>query len=777
MTSTTRDLRSSADEMRRGDLWRWSALFAAAGALALGVQTYLLRELLVLLQGDEAAVGLGLAAWLVGIAVGAVAARRRAERSARSVGALALGLLGLLGCAEVPAARFGRSLVAVPTGELLALGPSLLLAVALFTIPGACVGATFVALACSASAKLGNASRAIGRLYVFEALGSLVAGLLTSLVLIPHVESTCGIGLLVVMAILTALPAAFESLISGGKALVLVAAVGLGLGVTPLGGWLARTTEQTRFAGLAVGSPFVAATHTPYQHLAVGGAEQRVLYANGQYVAGFPDPSADELLAHELMLFAERPRRVLSFGGLETGLLRFCLMHPVSRIDIVLIDPDALRFVERYLDPADRAALQDPRVRLIFEDPRQFLGKTANSYDLVLSLEPDPTTLFLARTTSVEFHRLVLARLAPAGAYVTRFTAGANLQSGEIGLLGASLYRTLRAVLPIVRATPGPEAFFVAGRSEQTITLDTTQLERRYRERHVNSEVFVPELLPELLPTERVATLKRELERSSRAIAPARDDRPVSFLYALGLRQRIAGSAWASLLRWATNHPLWVTMMALLPSLLLLLRSLPRRQLTSRIPAWHATAVTGACGLASSLLVFVSFQTRVGALYSELGALNGLFMVGLALGGVTAMRGRRLRPMLWAQGICTALSAILLLALTVIDRIPSVPLLLWPLHVLLLMSAGFGTGLVFPAATRELLSFDAGSDAGGVAASLELLDHAGAAVAALFCAVLLIPTLGLQRTAGLLVAMQVLALLVSSKSPGSRDCSSGICLP
>ncbi len=56
----------------RGSL---AALFIAAGGLALTVQVMLLRELMVALQGDETAVALGLAAWLAGIAAGALAAR------------------------------------------------------------------------------------------------------------------------------------------------------------------------------------------------------------------------------------------------------------------------------------------------------------------------------------------------------------------------------------------------------------------------------------------------------------------------------------------------------------------------------------------------------------------------------------------------------------------------------------------------------------------------------------------------------------------------------
>ncbi len=772
--ATRRSASGAKTAMGPGDRWRWSLLFVSLGALAIGLQTYLLQEFLVLLQGDETAVGLGLAAWFVGIACGALASRQCGGDTARIVAGGSASLLGLLGCAEVPCARFARSVIGAAPGELLALGPSLSLALLLFALPGACVGAAFVSLASVAAHVLGDASRAIGRLYVFEALGSLAAGLLISLVLVPHLEPTRGSAWLTGLALSAALPAALRGAIAGRRAIAGITVLAIGAAVSPITGRVERITESARFETLALGARFRDAKNTPYQHLAMGGAAPYVLYSNGALTASFPDPSADELLAHQLMLFAEHPSRVLSFGGIETGLLRFCLMHPVSSVDIVLLDAAATAFVGRVLTPEDRAALRDPRVRVIYEDPRRFLERSTASYSLVLSLASDPNTLLQARTTSVEFHRLVNARLATDGVYVSRFSAGANVQSGETGMLGASLYRTLREVFPVVRASPGPEGLFLAGKSPSGVTLDTTELERRFRQRTLQSETFVPELLPELLPAERVDAINRELERSRATVATATDDRPVSFQYALSVRQMIAGSAWAPLLQWTNRHPLGVVASALVPSAAILIAELLRHlgvrrrahpaQPSAAFPqraAWHATAVAGASGLASSLLLFVSFQTRVGALYSELGALSGLFMVGLAAGGYVVMRDRRPQPLFRAQLIGTILSAFIVVSLALATKLPSTRPVLWLLHIALLLGAGFGGGIVFPAASRELCHNASRKATGQVASSLELADYVGATVAALFSAVVLLPALGIVKCAGLLLGLQMTALGVT----------------
>ncbi|MBI4705449.1 MAG: hypothetical protein HY744_30510, partial [Deltaproteobacteria bacterium] len=592
--------------------WRWDALFAAAGGLALAVQIYLLRDYLVALQGDEAAVGLGLAIWLAAIAAGAALARAVGGAHPGRGAAAALVLLASTGFAGALLARVGRSLLALPAGELLALGPALVLALLVFVLPGGCVGAGFVWLAAAATRHGTGARRAIGRLYAIEALGSLAAGLAVSLLAIPRLPPLTGLLLLLAFGLGAAVPAVLGRLIGGRWSIPVAAAVALLAARPPAAGRLEAATQRVRFASLAPGLPLLGWADTPYEHVAIGGGEIRALYAGGQYVTSFPDPDEDEPRAHQLMLLAERPRRVLALGGLETGALRFCLQHPVERLDLVQLDRGAFDLVRRHLPPADRAALADPRVRVIFEDPRRFLVRSSDRYDLVLHLQPDPATLLVARSSTVEFGRLVAARLGPGGVYAVRFSAGASVQTGATGMMGASLFRSLAAVFPVVHAAPALGGLLVAGLAPAAITLAPEPLAARYRARGLTSELFAPELLPLLFPPERAAALEGELRRAAAGVDASSDDRPVSLLYALSVRQQVARSAWATVLDWAAAHPAWLVLVFLCPGLLLLFRQLALRP--ARDPAaaaLHATAATGACGMAWSLLLFFSFQTRV----------------------------------------------------------------------------------------------------------------------------------------------------------------------
>ena len=461
--------------------WKWCLLFAAFGVLALSTQTYLLREFMVALSGDETAVGLGLAVWLTGIAVGAAWARRWPHNLLAAAAGYAVTLLACSSLGELCIARWGRSWLSTPSGELFSLSHASLLAAAVFVLPSLLIGVGFVALVARAAQAGSPAGTVIGRLYVFEALGSLAAGVITSLVLLPHTQPTSGLALIVTLSLACALPAAHAGLVTGYRSLlVLTLAIACVCG-SPLGTRLEAATQRVRFASLLHDVRLQDFADTAYAHLDLGAGASHALYVDGTYAISFPDPLEDEARAHALLLLAENPANVLILGSFPAGMLRFMLMHPVTRVDWVTLDRQAFDFVTRHLPAEDRAALADPRTHVVLQDPRSYLKHMAAKYNLVLSLERDPATLLLARQTTTEFAHLVAARLAQGGIYVMRLSSGPNVQAGQTALLGASQYRTLRDSFSFVRATPEPHGLLLAGDTAQAVTLDVATLAQRWQ--------------------------------------------------------------------------------------------------------------------------------------------------------------------------------------------------------------------------------------------------------------------------------------------------------
>jgi spermidine synthase len=719
----------------------------------------LLRELMVALQGDETAVGLGLGAWLAGIAAGAWAARYLSRNRPELWATLGLALLAIAGPCEAAASRLGRWVLAPPPGELLSIGSSVALALIALAPAGGLVGLTFTALATSASRAGWTAGQGIARLYVLEALGSLAAGILVTFVMVPLFASMTGLLLASSLWLLVALPAAAGGLVPGRTVLPVLALALAVLALPPLSGPIDRATIETRFAGQAPGIPLLAWSETPYQHLALGGNGLRHLYTGGQYAGSFPDPAEHEALAHKLACLGPHTGTLLVVGGGAHGILRHLLAHPFKRIDLVEIDRRALEFVQRFIPSEDLEALRDPRIRIVRDDPRRFLARGEESYDLILILEPPPVTLLLARLSTVQFYSLCAARLAEEGVLAVRLDTAPNVLTGETAALGGALYGALREVFPVVRAGPGPDGLLLAGKQAAVVTLDPAVLARRFEERHIRSNVFVPQLFPILFPPERVAAQEAALQLAASRSPPSRDERPVSFLHALALRQQTAGSRLAPIFGAAARSSPWLlAAVVLIPSLVVLARLLSVRQARRalNLAALHGVAVTGACGMAGSLLILFSYQTRAGALYGQLGWLTALFMLGLALGGLAMSRAAEMP----APAACRRLASIIAAALFFFLLLSGA--MAWSampnlVHGALLLMAGTVTGGLFPVAAGVLLA--GYRDARETASGLEAADHGGAAVAALVGGALFIPALGLVATALLLVGLEAAALV------------------
>jgi spermidine synthase len=759
------------------------AAFLAAGLLATAAQVLLLRELVVDVAGDEAAIGVGLAAWLVGIAVGASVARRRRAVAAPGDAAAGLALLALLSPVGILGGRLLRLALAPQAGELPGLGLVVVLSLATLAPPGAAVGWTFTALASSAS-RVWEAGEGIARLYVLESIGSLLGGVAVT-ALAGSWMSPLRVG-----ALLGVASASLSLVACRGGILArprLVGGVGVfSLVVVTLAPALDTRTERARFAGTAPGVPLRAFVDTPYQHLALGGDDVLHLYASGQYAGSFPDPYGASSLGHLLALLVPRPSRVLLVGGAQRGLVPVLLQHPVEELIVMEPDAAAYAFLLERLPESDRAALRDRRVRVVHDDPRHFVahGRLRERFDLALLLGGEPVTLLRARLTTVEFLATLAARLRPEGAIAMEVHTAPLSITGETAALAGSLFRSLQEAVSVVRATPGPDAILVAGRSPTAVTLDPGVLAARWRERRVTSDSFDPAALPVLLAPETVASHERALVEAAARVEASRDDRPVSFLHALARRQQTTGGGWGRLVA-AASHvpPPLLVVLAFLPSLGIVARLLSARGPSGRraaAAASHAVAVVGAAGMGWWLVILFAFQTHSGVLYGQLGVLVATFMLGLAIGATLAPRtaveeGVRdrttlpgaLRALRFSLGAAALFGATLPWTLTAAARASGGGAMAAVLsHAALLLAAGVVTGGVFPIAAEVRLS--AGDGPGEAAGRLETADHVGAAAAALLGAVLFVPLLGISGSVWLLAALVAVALVATAGSMAPR---------
>lgn len=746
---------------------RFPRLRAAAwciGAAAAIAQVLFARELMVACLGNELTIGLVLAVWLAGIGIGAAVARR--VRAGETSGLRrAAGALMAAGGAVLPlqllSARVIRGVVGVPVGEVGSLG-HVLAAASIVCLPTAFVVGMAFPLLCSAAAADSEADPSVesGRLYGWESLGSMAAGVLLTLLLLPHRSGTAiaaiggGIAILGASFVLGRMARAVAS--AAGAVLLLAGAAG-----APLDGVDAfSVASRWRVAGLLGGGARLADSRdTVYQNLALVERQgQFTLYANGSIAVTFPDRLTSEHEIHAIM--AQRPsaRKVLLIGGNPLDDVRELLRYPLDRLVHVDIDPGVGRIVGDAAPAEWTAAAGDARLARVNEDALRYLKRTRDSFDLVIVRAADPSTLAANRYFTAEFFADVGRRLEPAGFVATSIGLSERLQE-ESATLGASVLRALDSVFPVVLVSAGARPLMLGGSLDSDLTLDRATLAARSRAAAIGTRFFRPEYFfgTDDYDPEKIAAAEARLRGAS---SPANTmARPVATAQSLAMWRRFSGTG-----SWVAA---WVAVLAAVASVFWAgTRLVPAAgKGAGAASSWLVCCVVATTGMAAisiELLSILVYQSTCGYVYTRMGMVFAMFMLGLALGARsgrrwTGGRGGAWRALMLLECGMAALAGATMLLVSLSGTAgegTSVEIAVYACVVL----TGWVTGAEFPVAVRILTG--GGGSAGAVVAAADTADHAGAAVGAMATAVVLVPYAGAMQAALVLLALKA-AMAVS----------------
>lgn len=722
---------------------------AAAGFAAAFAQMVFLRELLALFSGFELAAGLFLAFWLLWTALGS---RLAAGATHRFTPGLLLLMLALLLPATLLLLRASRPLWSVPLGELPGLG--VMLAVCAL-VPGLfclCSGALFAV--CWAQ----KATERPMRVYLAEALGSGLAGLVLFFVLLPLQSALQSV--LLVACLLLAL--ACRQLLPQMRLLPPLLLLLLFILATAAGAPLERLSRTWQW-----GEQYVTGQDSPYQSLAVcRQAEQLSLFSDGSWLFSVPDPLSTEFALEPVLLLHPHPQSLLLVGGNPLELPAQARMHPqLETITMVEQDPAIPALLRKALHvfPGQTASFADP----LAQDPAVLLRTPGPQYDVILLQLGEPVNAGRNRYYTREFFQAAAGRLAPGG--LLSFAApGAPEAVGPVqARMLCSLNATLRAVFPMVLALPGEQIRFVASTDVGYAAVRTGALLQRLKQQSAPARFFRAHNVRELFNP-----FKRSYLQNLFAAAPApvnQDFHPACYLdsllaWARQLDQRLF--AVLDALSHTGESVLWLVV--ILAGLLLV--CVPPACKTAGLPlaAESAVALTGGCLMSFQFFLLLFFQILAGSLFSRLALLVAASMAGLALGSWLAPRkGAALGALIRTQAaLCLLLAGTgpffnLLHSLT---PPPAANLSLCVCLVLALAGGVLG-GLHFGLASRLLA--ENGQHPARLGGRLYALDLAGASAGSLLVSLLLLPLYGLQPVllaAALLCAASLCGLALAGSA-------------
>lgn len=412
--------------------------YGCVGFTALVYEVAWMRALAIVLGGSIHAFALMLGAFLTGIALGSLAARRWVERIRRPVALLATGIVLLGGFAfattsMIPALpdlllgfveRFGaggRTTVAfqIVAATLLMLPATLVL------------GALMPLVSRIVAERWASAGDAVGRVYFANTIGSAGGAFLAGFVLIPTVGLRNTIAL---AASLNALAAALLLLLRARRASLPAFALGAAALVLPVlpipfdRQALTRGVFRAPVDSLEFGIELEPVADVPSESLLYyrdGVSSTVSVHRNSGTtvlrVNGKPDASdgidmpTQILLGQVPLLFGPPAKSVLLIGFASGTTAGSVASHPgVTRIDAVEIEP-AMVEASRFFEESNGRPLDDPRLRVVLADGRAFLAGTHDRYDVIISEPSNPWLTGVSNLFTREFFQAARAALAPDG--------------------------------------------------------------------------------------------------------------------------------------------------------------------------------------------------------------------------------------------------------------------------------------------------------------------------------------------------------------------------
>ncbi len=692
------------------------------GCYATGGQVLLLRELVSSLNGDELFIGTALFGWLIWVALGAFLGGRYKE----NIGFCRLLIPGaLLVPVSVVLARLSPVLVTDVVGEMIPFTVAALISIAIM-LPVAIVSGWMFS---SLSRRGLGARESIVRVYFYEGVGAFVIGLLLAVV-VGGFLSTLGTSLL--LAIL--LPGAYglASRERGYQSIVPILSVYIVAVVAVV--WLTPRLDvlldEIKYRSYRVERSF----DTHYGHQAILSRDDSyVLLTDNNVEATCPDIETAENLLLPALAYCPEASRVLLIGRSEFGVAR--LGQSLPGLSLTSVDPR-----ERLSWEISDVLPGEPAGMLVQEDPVTYLRGPGmgSEFDIVIIAAGEFDSYKTSRLVTAEFLCMVKEHLNPGGILClpTHYDTDRYITTEARAPLSV-LCGGLRDVFRHVTVWPGNTTVFLAS-SETELDLPVDSVIERLSGLACRPQYVSENYLGDRLSDFKTTRLRDAVRPGTRRNSVAQPWLPYC---QAGYRAK-TNAADRTLLWFVLGQPAWLLIIPVLVLLFWLTTALGDKR--SNRFGLFLYFVAGFVSLSLELISFYVYQSSAGTLYSEMAALIGAFMLGLAVG--TYYTYHLARRNFGSHSVLMLLVAAALFLITY-DQVH--PTLLLYYHALFLFTVAVATGSLFVAATERYYHRGAITNRGAGYAG-ELI---GSSLGALIATTVLLPVLGLPW---LLISIMIL---------------------
>lgn len=727
-------------------------------------QIVLFREMMVTFYGNELCFGVMLFVWLFWEGVGAFWGNKIAQFNSRSLSYfyLAISVFALL---TIIVVRHSKLILGTAPAEIVGFLPMLLFSFLGMSVFCFLLGITFVLNSKSWQTDE-SLVFSVNRVYLWESLGTGLGGFTATFVLIPHLSN---FQIIVILFSLNLFLFAFlftKGLVNRSKVLVWAVVLLVVVGFRGIG--LDAKLDRFSLDKIWKGLPLIHSEDTRYGNVAVVKKDEQItFYENGLMLFSYPDEYSAEEAVHFALLEHPDPKRLLLIGGGLGGAVTQALKYRDLKIDFVELDPKLINLGKAHLPEEEARSLENHRVKIHFEDGRLFVKERSEEqekpYDVIILNLPDPHTAQLGRFFTFEFFKMVKSILSEDGIFSFRVTSAENYISKELGLYLSSLYRTLKSNFPEVVVLPGSNNIFLASNRRGELFETWEEFVQRLKQRGIRTKFVSEHFLPDRLSPIRIEYLQNSICGEGSETIPAGmgrinyDLKPISYFYNTILWSKQFQSIEKPVFLFLFKiKPFWFTgVIALLFVLGFLTFSLSR----SRLPnlALSAIFMAGFTSIFLEIIIVLSFQIFYGYIYSRIGLILTLFMLGLAFGAFLIQRRAsqkriNFKSLVLIQFFQVVLISLLLFLVVSLSGVSPSGFLVECFLLLAITLSGIIGGMEFTLANHLFLERKTARRS-GTGYSIDLF---GSSVSSILASAMLIPLLGIPTTLMMILVVNLI---------------------
>jgi spermidine synthase len=424
--------------------WALLLAFALSGLAAMVYENAWTRALTLVIGMSTYSFSVMLTTFLVGLGLGSLLYARWWGR--RDIGIAGFGILELMialsALATIPLFErlpllFLRLRYGLGDSFQEFLAAQILLASLVMIVPTLLLGATFPVVARIYTRSLAAVGRSVGTAYASNTVGAIAGAFLGGFLFIPAIGVQRSIALAVVVnAAVGVLLVAMDVQVRLGRRLVAAGAMVavsawafLGFGTWDRG---IMTSGVTIYAHNYTGLPTDALrrewmrrddllfyreglTATISVHRSAG-SDYLYEKINGKVDASYGDTPTQLMVGYLPMLLNPGAKRVLVIGMGSGMTAKAVSAFPVDRLEVAEIEPAVIEGARFFAEKNGRIH-DDPRVRFIHADGRNYLLAVPQRYDVIISEPSNPWIAGIGNLFTREYYQLAREKLTEDGVF------------------------------------------------------------------------------------------------------------------------------------------------------------------------------------------------------------------------------------------------------------------------------------------------------------------------------------------------------------------------